>query len=188
MRADAAGGRAYEHANEAAFWAVARCPKPVVAMIRGACLGGGFGLALACDLRIAAEDAMFGVPAGRLGIGYPPEAMRLIVAAIGAGAPKDLFFTARRIGAAEALRLGALQQVTAVAHLEATTVALARTIAGNAPLALRAAKAAIHEAAGLSRPGDLPAASLADACFDSADYREGRRAFKKKREPRFTGA
>src|SRR3712207_2420235 len=83
VRADAAGGRRYETANEAAFWAVAHCAKPAIAMIRSFCLGGGFGIALACDLRIAEDGATFGIPAGRLGVGYPPSAMSLVVAAVG---------------------------------------------------------------------------------------------------------
>ena len=187
VRADAAGGQAYEAANEAAFWAVARCPKPVIAAIRGACLGGGFGLALSCDLRIAAEDAVFGVPAARLGVGYPPGAVRLLTAALGVANAKHLFFTAGRIDATAALRLGVVQLIVATDRFEQAASSLARTIARGAPLTLRAAKAAIHEAVGLSAPGDASAASLADACFDSADYREGRRAFLEKREPRFTG-
>ena len=111
VRADAEGGRLYEAANEAAFWAVAHCSKPVIAMIRGFCLGGGFGLALSCDLRVASENAIFGIPAARLGIGYPPGAMKLVTAAVGAPAAKDLFFTARRIGAQEASRLGVVQRL-----------------------------------------------------------------------------
>ncbi|HEY8383782.1 MAG TPA: enoyl-CoA hydratase [Microvirga sp.] len=186
VRADAAGGRRYEAENEAAFWAVAHCQKPVIALIRGFCLGGGFGLALACDLRIAGNDAVFGIPAGRLGVGYPPGAMSLIVAAIGPAAAKDLFFTARRIEAAKALRLGVVQRVAAPADLDGAVADLALAIAANAPLTLRAAKAAIDKASGVGFAGADPVA-MADACFDSADYREGRTAFLEKRAPRFTG-
>lgn len=186
VRADAASGRLYEAANEAAFWAVAHCSKPVIAMIRGFCLGGGFGLALACDLRIAAEDAIFGIPAARLGIGYPPGAMKLATAVLGGPAAKDLFFTARRIGASEAERLGAVQRVVPDEILEGTALALAQDIAQNAPMTIVAAKAAIDAAAGIAKPGSDPVA-LADACFDSADAREGRRAFLEKRSPVFVG-
>jgi enoyl-CoA hydratase/carnithine racemase len=186
VRTNAKEGRLYEAANEAAFWAIARCSKPVVAMIRGFCLGGGFGLALSCDLRIAAENAVFGIPAARLGIGYPPGAMKLVTAAIGAPAARDLFFTARRIGAEEAKGLGVLQRVVPDEELEASVLALARDIARNAPLTIRAAKAAIDAAAGLGHEGVDPVA-LADLCFESADAAEGRKAFLEKRSPRFTG-
>ncbi len=186
LRADAEGGRRYEATNEAAFWAVAHCAKPVIAMIRGFCLGGGFGLALSCDLRVASESAVFGIPAARLGIGYPPGAMKLVTAAVGAPAAKDLFFTARRIDGREAARLGVVQRLVADDELEAATLALARTIAGNAPLTIRAAKAAIDEAVGAMHP-DVDPVALADRCFDSADAAEGRNAFLEKRQPVFTG-
>lgn len=186
VRADAAGGRLYEAANEAAFRAVAHCAKPVIAMIRGFCLGGGFGLALACDLRVASDTAMFGIPAAKLGVGYPPGAMRLVTAAVGGPAARDLFYTARRIGAAEAERLGVVQRVVPDGELEAAAMALAQEIARNAPLTIRAAKAAIDEALGIAHPGTDPVV-LADACFDSADAVEGRRAFLEKRAPLFTG-
>jgi len=186
VRADAEDGRRYEAINEAAFWAVAHCSKPVIAMIRGFCLGGGFGLALSCDLRIASGNAIFGIPAARLGVGYPPGAMKLVTAALGAPAAKDLFYTARRIDAEEAQRLGVVQRVVPDASLEQTTLALAQDIAGNAPLTIRAAKAAIDAAVGLAHPDTDPVA-LADRCFDSADAVEGRRAFLEKRKPVFTG-
>ncbi len=185
-RADAESGRVYEAANDAAFWAVAHCSKPVIAMIRGFCLGGGFGLALSCDLRIAADNALFGIPAARLGVSYPPGAVKLVTAVVGAAAAKDLFFTARRIGAAEAQRLGVLQQVVPDAELEATVLALAETIAGNAPLTIKAAKAGIDSAVGTGDPRVDPVA-LADLCFDSEDAVEGRQAFLEKRDPVFTG-
>lgn len=186
VRADAAGGRLYEAANEAAFWAVAHCSKPVIAMIRSFCLGGGFGLAAACDLRIASDNAVFGIPAAKLGVGYPPGAMRLVTAAVGGPAARDLFYTARRIGAAEAERLGVVQRVIPDAELETATLTLGAEIAGNAPLTIRAAKVAIDEAMGIPRPG-ADSVALADLCFDSADAIEGRKAFLDKRKPIFTG-
>lgn len=188
LRASAAGGQAYEQSNEDAFAAIAACPVPVIAMIRGFCMGGGVGIAAACDLRVAAEGTLFGVPAARLGVGYPPQAMRLVVAAFGDAIARDLFFTARRLDATEAKALGALHRLWPDADLEAETMAMARTIAANAPLAMRSAKASIAAASGL--PGSVSETellALAGACFDSADYAEGREAFLEKRQPVFTG-
>jgi enoyl-CoA hydratase/carnithine racemase len=186
VRANAEGGRLYEAANEAAFWAVAHCSKPVIAMIRGFCLGGGFGLALSCDLRVASESAIFGIPAARLGVGYPPGAMKLVTATVGAPAAKDLFFTARRIGAQEAHRLGVVQRLVPDSELEQITQALAQSITENAPLTIKAAKAAIDEAVGMAHQ-NVDSIALADLCFDSADAVEGREAFLQKRRPVFTG-
>lgn len=188
LRATAEGGRAYEAANAAAFDALAQSRLPVIAAIRGFCLGGGMGLAAACDLRIVAEAAQFGIPAGRLGVGYPPSAMAYVVAAVGASAARDLFFTARRIDAAEARALGFADRLVAEADLDEAARALASEIADNAPLTIAAAKAAIAHCAGL--PGAPSAAAcerLAAACFDSADYAEGRAAFLDKRGPKFQG-
>jgi enoyl-CoA hydratase/carnithine racemase len=188
VRATADGGRAYEAANEAAFEAVSACPRPVIAMVRGFCLGGGLGLALACDLRVASGGAVFGIPAARLGLGYPPRAMAQLVAVAGAALAKDLLFTARRINAEEALANGLLNRLVPDDSLEAETTALADAIAANAPLTISAAKRAIDAAAGLpGSPGAEDLAALASACFDSDDYREGRAAFLGKRRPSFQG-
>ena len=188
VRATAEGGRAYEAANEAAFDALSQCKLPVVAAIRGFCLGGGMGLAAACDLRIVAEGAQFGIPAGRLGVGYPPSAMAYVVAAVGPAKARDLFFTARRLDAAEAAALGFADRLVPEPELDAAATALAQTIAANAPLTLAAAKAAIARCAGLpGAPSTQDCERLAAACFDSADYAEGRAAFLGKRAPRFEG-
>ena len=184
VRADAEGGRLYEASNEAAFWAVAHCSKPVIAMIRRFCLGGGFGLALSCDLRVASENAIFGIPAARLGIGYPPGAMKLVTAAVGAPAAKDLFFTARRIDAHEASRLGVVQRVVPDESLEATVLDLAR---GSRQMRAYdpGRQVRIDESSATPIPPSIR--SLSRPCFDSADAVEGRRAFLEKRQPVFTG-
>ncbi len=188
VRATAAGGRAYEQANVAAFDALSRLGKPVIAAISGFCMGGGMGLAAACDLRIGAEGTAFGIPAGRLGVGYPPSAIAYVVAAVGPQTALDLFFTARRIDAAEAQACRFLSRLVPKEGFDAAVLEVARQIADNAPLTLRAAKAAIRAAAGLpGAPSLADCETLAAACFDSGDYAEGRTAFLAKRAPNFTG-
>ena len=188
VRRDAASARAYEASNAEAFSALRHATKPTIAMIRGFCLGGGMGLAVACDIRIASEDAVFGIPAARLGVGYPPDCIADVVAAVGPQRAKEMFFTARRMTATEALEIGLLAAVHSVEALENEAIDLANVIAHNAPLTLRAAKAAIDavvDGALAARRETLVA--LTDACFTSADFAEGRTAFLEKREAKFHG-
>ena len=189
VRKDAASARAYEASNADAFSAVRHVAVPTIAMIRGFCLGGGMGLAVACDLRVASEDAVFGIPAARLGVGYPPDCMADVVAAVGPQRAKEMFFTARRMVAQEALDIGLLAAVHSVEALENEVIDLALAIAHNAPLTIRAAKAAIDAvtAGTVARDRDHLVA-LTDACFASADFAEGRTAFLEKREAKFHGA
>lgn len=188
VRANAEGARAYEEANVVAFDAIAACPLPTIAMIRSFCMGGGMGLAAACDLRVASESAEFAIPPGRLGLAYPPSAIRYIVAAIGAANAKDLLYTARRVKAAEAEKLGLINRLVADDALESEVEKLAQAIAENAPLSLKAGKLAINHAAGYGFAGGMDAVmAAANRCFDSADYREGRAAFLEKRKAQFRG-
>jgi enoyl-CoA hydratase/carnithine racemase len=188
VRATAEGGRAYEQSNVEAFDALSQLGKPVIAAISGFCMGGGMGLAAACDLRIASEGTVFGIPAGRLGVGYPPSAMKYVVAAVGAQTAMDLFFTARRIDAEEARAAGFVSRILAKETFDEEIVSIAADIAANAPLTLRAAKDAIRAAAQLPKaPSFEQCEALAAVCFDSADYVEGRTAFLEKRAPKFTG-
>jgi enoyl-CoA hydratase/carnithine racemase len=188
VRATSAGGRDYEAANVAAFEAISSCAKPTIAAISGFCMGGGMGIAAACDLRIAREGTVFAIPAGRLGVGYPPSAMRFVVAAVGPQLAFDMFFTARRLDAKEAFDAGFLARLLAPEGFVAAASELAATIAANAPLTLKAAKAAIRAAASLpGAPSVAECEALAAQCFDSSDYMEGRAAFLEKRAPKFTG-
>ncbi|MBX3534537.1 MAG: enoyl-CoA hydratase/isomerase family protein [Xanthobacteraceae bacterium] len=188
VRANAEGARAYEDANVVAFDAIAACPLPTIAMIRSFCMGGGMGLAAACDLRVAAESAEFAIPPGKLGLAYPPSAIRYIVAAIGASNAKDLLYSARRVKAVEAEKLGLINKLTEEDALESEVEKLASVISENAPLSLKAGKLAINYAAGYEFAQDMKAVKdAADRCFDSADYREGRSAFLEKRKAQFKG-
>jgi enoyl-CoA hydratase/carnithine racemase len=188
VRATSGGGRAYEQANVEAFDAISGCSKPMIAAISGFCMGGGMGIASACDLRVAREGTVLGIPAGRLGVGYPPSAMRYVVAAVGAQWALEMFFTARRLTANEALNAGFLCRLLEQDSYEGAVDELATAIAANAPLTLRAAKSAIRAAAQLpNAPTPEACEALAAQCFDSADYMEGRASFLEKRAPKFEG-
>ncbi len=167
-----------------------RISKPVIAMIHGWCLGGGLLMALAADVRIAAEDARFGIPAARLGIGYPLEAVRTLVRIVGPANAAQLLLTGAHITAGEALQMGLVNHVVEPENLERRTSEMATAIAANAPLSVRAAKSTIRAVAGGHHPqGDEEAEAkrLIAACLASEDFAEGRQAFVEKRAPRFSG-
>lgn len=187
LRARGAPARAYDRANSIAFAAIRNCSKPTIAMIQGACMGGGFGIAAACDLRYAATNATFAIPAAKLGIGYPVDALRDIVSTVGSSTAKELFYTAKTINAAEARRLGFLNQVFDGNELEPNTRSIAERIATGAPLTLTAAKKAIIASEHPCERAQEDAVRAAEACFDSADYEEGVKAFLDKRKARFNG-
>lgn len=185
-RSDAAAAEAYEALNGAAFAAIRGAARPVIAMVRGFCIGGGLALALAADLRIADRTALFALPPARLGLAYPLDGLRDLVATVGPQRAKEMIFTARRIGGDEALAIGLIERLAEDAESE--TRSLAAEIAAGAPLTIAHAKRAIDFIAG--RPGHAghdTIAGLAARCFDSADYEEGRSAFLEKRKPVFRG-
>lgn len=188
VRGSADSARAYEADNSASFAAIRDCPVPTIAAIRGVCFGGGFGMAAACDLRLAEPDATFSVPAARLGLAYPVDAMADIVHALGPQMAKYLAYSAARIDAAAALHAGFLMEVTKGGGLDSRVRELARTIAANAPLSVRASKASIRATLSADAADMTTAEALGHATFDSADYAEGRAAFRDKRKPRFSGA
>lgn len=172
----------------AAADAVAALPVPVIAAVRGYALAGGLELALACDIRIAAADAVFGLTEVAIGIfpgaGGPVRLPRLI----GPGKAKELIFSGRRVGADEALRCGLVEQVTPVADLDATVLALAGQIRDAAPLAVRAVKRVLNVVPDLPEAAALAYTEALRRPLDATrDYAEGLRAFAERRKPRFTG-
>jgi enoyl-CoA hydratase len=165
-----------------------RLPQPVIALIHGWCLGGGLLTALCCDLRLAADDARFGIPAARLGVGYPYVATEMLVQRAGAAAAAEILLTGERFDAGAAQRLGLVHRVVPKAELDGAVSELAASIAANAPLTLAAAKVSIAAVAGGSRPADVAAAEAAiAACWRSDDLREGRAAFAERRAAQFHG-
>jgi len=187
QRASSSAQEEYDALTSAGRLRLLEFPHPVIARIRGFCLGGGIGIALQADLRIAAEDAEFGIPAARLGLAYSSGMVRQLVALVGPAHARMLLYTGTRIDAREAERIGLVNQTVRAEDLADKVADLARTIAANAPLSVRAAKLAV---AAVEAPGsvdsDLVEAAIA-TCFDSDDYREGRAAFQEKRPPKFSG-
>jgi len=178
----------YDREQEAIYDALAGLEKPVIAMIRGYCLGQGLLTAVRADIRIASDDSQFGIPAARLGLGPRFTSVTAMVGLVGPAWTSEILFSARRFPAAEALRMGLVNRVVPAADLRDEVMSLAQDIARNAPLTVAAAKAAIREA---GRPADrrdlARVEAMIEACFRSDDYREGQRAFAEKRPPAFTG-
>ena len=176
----------YEEIAEAAQARLQACDKPVLAMIRGYCLGAGLNIANLCDLRIASDDARFGIPAAKMGLGYRASSMKNLVSVVGAPYALEIMITGRQFTAAEAREMGLIHRITSVSDLEKITREYCDTISANAPLTMRTAKRMIREL----QKQDYDAGKMKQwmkECFDSADYAEGRKAFMEKRKPVFRG-
>jgi enoyl-CoA hydratase/carnithine racemase len=162
--------------------------KPTIAMIRGYCIGGGTGIAVSCDIRIAAEDAKFAVPAAKLGLGYRFDGIRRLAEIVGPSFAAEIFYTGRQFTGQEALQMGLVNRLVPVDDLERYTLDYAETIVNNAPLTIASVKRALLEYSKDPEKRDLALCQkMVDACYVSEDYKEGQTAFMEKRKPLFKG-
>jgi enoyl-CoA hydratase len=187
-RHNAEASEEYSKKSAAQRALLADYPKPIIACIRGFCLGGGMQVAMAADIRIASENSQFGIPAAKLGIAYGYDGLKHLVSLVGPSWARLLMYTGMRIDSAEALRIGLVDRVVPDAELWNATSEIARTISGNAPLAIKAAKITIAQVLKDPDKRDMDAIKeIGTDCMDSEDFREGRRAFMEKRKPQFHG-
>lgn len=187
-RSNAEQRKAYgEISGRGNLW-LGKLSKPFIAMIRGFCIGGGLAISLNADVRFATPASKFGVPAAKLGLGYEYAGLAKLARLVGPANARDIMFTARFLEAEEAQRVGLVNFVVPDEELEQRVRDYAAMIAANAPLTVRAAKAAVNAFERYSiTEASKEVAPLVDACFDSEDYEEGRRAFAEKRKPAFKG-
>jgi enoyl-CoA hydratase/carnithine racemase len=183
--------RLVAHPFASALEALESCEVPTVAALPGHTIGGGLELALACDLRVAADGILLGMPPAKLGLVYSHTGLRRFLDAIGAPRTRELFLTGRNVGARTALDWGLVNQVVGVSELDSAALDLAQDLAANAPLSVRGNKRAIREL--LAAEGQLDPEverdliELREASFQSEDLREGVRAFGQKRPARWKG-
>lgn len=187
-RTDPEQSARFNTALRSAQEALSQCVHPTVAVVRGVCMGGGMGLAMACDLRYCTNRSRFRMPAGRLGLGYELDGIKRWVNVLGAARTAELFFTARLFDGVEAARLGFVNESFDEENADFLMAKRVDAIKGLAPLTLRAAKLALRHTSNESSVPDREIVEQAIRdCFASEDYREGQQAFLGKREPRFTG-
>ncbi len=180
--------RSSEAISENCNKAIRECAKPTIAMIRGYCMGGGAGIAIACDMRFASDDSRFGVPAAKLSVGYRFAGIRRLAELVGPAYTAEIFYTGRQFSAQEALAMGLVNRLLPAAELDKFVMDYAATLASNAPLTLAAVKQCLIELRKDPVDRDLDLCQkMVEACFASQDYVEGRNAFMEKRKPVFKG-
>lgn len=189
FKARAESGEVDENAlspTSEAFDRIAECSTPTISMVHGHCFGGGCAIALATDIRVVSEDALFAITPAKLGLGYPFNGVERAVQELGPTHARYLLMTANRLNAADAFRIGLAHEVHPATKLEMATRALANTVASNAPKTIRAIRTSVAQAQLPESERDLDLiATLIRECATSEDYQEGVRAFMEKRKPEF---
>jgi len=185
-RADAKQAKAYGNLIHETMQSVARCRHPTVALIQGACVGGGLEIAAMCDLRVCGQSSRFGIPVNRLGLTMAYGELIGLLALVGRAVALEILLEARVFDADEACRKGLVNRVVPDAKVEEEAYAIARRIAEGAPLVNRWHKQFIERLAVTAKlsPEEWDEGF---ACFDSEDYKEGVAAFLAKRKPKFKG-
>ena len=188
MRSSPEQTREYDLSGDRAHDAMGALEKPFIAQIRGWCMGGGAAISLDADIRICSDDSNFGVPAAKLGVGYGYDGIRQLVDLVGPTFAKEIFFLGKPFTAEDARIMGLVNRVVPVDQLEAAVLDYCEIIKANAPMTIRAAKAAINASVQDESARKLEAvAEMVEACFASHDYTEGYTAFMEKRKARFLG-
>ncbi|GAB3444353.1 enoyl-CoA hydratase-related protein [Streptomonospora sediminis] len=186
VRADAESARSYNEQVAAAEQALEGMAKPTIAMVHGYCVGGGCGLALACDLRFCDTGAQFAITPAKLGLVYSLESTRRLVDLVGPAQAKWILFSGQRVDAAHALRTGLADVVTDPGDLSGQVYDFAELVGTRAQYSVRAAKEVVRRIVAGQRRDDADTTQLRNASFDTEDYAEGVRAFLEKRAPEFT--
>ena len=187
-RANAAQKAEYARISQRGYQWLEKLDKPLIALIEGHCIGGGLATALAADVRFATPDSTFGIPAAKLGLGYGFDGIALLADLVGPSTARDILFSARFLQASEAFSKGLINFMVERDNIESEVRKYAERIAENAPLTIKAAKAAIGEYVKSPDARDLEKIKeMVNTCFDSDDYKEGVKAFSEKRKPDFRG-
>lgn len=188
VRANAAMGKAYEEIADGAVRAVRDCPLPVVAAVSGYGMGGGCGLALACDFRFGDKTTRMGIPAARLGIVYGTLDCSLLLRQVGLANAKRVLFSGQAFDAADCCEIGLLDSVAEDGSALDAARAFVDRLKSNAPLSIAGAKLVLQAlASGTAEAKAHEIEAVVTGAMDSADYREGAAAFAAKRAPQFTG-
>jgi enoyl-CoA hydratase/carnithine racemase len=186
VRANAEGARLYNRAVEAAERALEGLRKPTIAMVHGYCIGGGAGLAMACDLRFADERARFGITPAKLGLVYSLESTKRLVDLVGPSRAKWILMSGQHVHAERARELGLFDEVFPVAELASATYEFAELLCSRAQFTVRAVKEIVRRIVAGQVEEDDATRELRNSSFDTDDYAEGVRAFLEKRAPEFT--